>query len=640
MLRPQPARWFEILAARDDATLALEALAATHAVELETRTGCSAPAPLEPALQPLLAEYGELAARYRAYWPQTRHRCSAFPEAPVATMQRSLACIRAWAPAAEPIILRLQAVEAERYELLVWQRVLAALAGSALDFTQLGQPGPVMHKRLLVFPADAQPELPPGALVRRFDAEGDVAGLVVGSDDALRNLEQQAAATRGRAYDAPGWLEPTAAASLAYVEPRLHALEREEASLRAALESLHEQHELHRALGDASRLQWVTENVRALERSELFCRITGWTSDMSGHRLAKAIDGSGARALLHFPPTPQGARAPLLLENPWWARPFEIFARALGMPSRDEADPSALLALAVPLMFGYMFGDVGQGLVIAAVGFLLRERFEVARLLVAGGLAAAIFGVLFGSVFSLHALQPLWVAPLDAPLAVLIAPLAGGAVLLLLGLLLDAVEAHWRGELLRWLTTDAGFLVAYVAILAIPFAPGAWAVALAGAVLFCAGHAVHAQRAAAGLTAIAELAERLVQLLINTLSFARVGAFALAHAGLSSAIVALMAASDSIALKGAVLVIGNVVILVLETMVVSIQTTRLVLFEFFTRFLKAEGRVFRPLPPPPSTAARVSGASDTASTSAAPDRARPAGLALGPGTPSLPRRSE
>jgi V/A-type H+-transporting ATPase subunit I len=52
----------------------------------------------------------------------------------------------------------------------------------------------------------------------------------------------------------------------------------------------------------------------------------------------------------------------------------------------------------------------------------------------------------------------------------------------------------------------------------------------------------------------------------------------------------------------AVLVLGNVLILTLETMVVSIQTTRLVLFEFFTRFLTADGRIFRPLPPPPSTA--------------------------------------
>ena len=76
------------------------------------------------------------------------------------------------------------------------------------------------------------------------------------------------------------------------------------------------------------------------------------------------------------------------------------------MPSRNEADPSVLLAIAVPLMFGYMFGDVGQGLVIAAAGFVLRKRWPIARLFIAGGLAAAVFGLLFGSVFSLHLVLP------------------------------------------------------------------------------------------------------------------------------------------------------------------------------------------------------------------------------------------
>ena len=126
-------------------------------------------------------------------------------------------------------------------------------------------------------------------------------------------------------------------------------------------------------------------------------------------------------------------------------------------------------------------------------------------------------------------------------------------------------------------------------------------VAGAGALVFCIGHAWHARRLAAAAKAAAELVERLLQILINTLSFARVGAFALAHAGLSSAIVALMNAGDSLVAKALVLVIGNVIVLVLETMIVSIQTTRLVLFEFFTRFLTAEGRIFHPLPAPPST---------------------------------------
>src|SRR5690606_27431819 len=134
-------------------------------------------------------------------------------------------------------------------------------------------------------------------------------------------------------------------------------------------------------------------------------------------------------------------------------------------PAGDEADASVLLALAVPLMFGYMFGDVGQGLVIAAVGFVLRRRFPIARLFVAGGLAAAVFGLLFGSVFSLHAWPALWISPLDDPLTVLLVPLVGGAVLLTIGLLLSALEAQWRGAAVAWLGADAGLLLCYLGVL-------------------------------------------------------------------------------------------------------------------------------------------------------------------------------
>ena len=93
-----------------------------------------------------------------------------------------------------------------------------------------------------------------------------------------------------------------------------------------------------------------------------------------------------------------------------------------------------------------------------------------------------------------------------------------------------------------------------------------------------------------------------MQILINTLSFARVGAFALAHAGLSHRPWSRWPGRADNALVGViVLVLGNVLILVVEGLVVSIQTTRLVLFEFFTRFFRPEGREFRPLAAPPVT---------------------------------------
>ncbi len=600
MIRPEPARWFEILAARDDTARALESLAATGAVELEAKPTAVLPATLAD-LRPMLQRYAEFAQRYRAYWPQAAPTPWTVPEPPADTLTRCLSRIAAWAAAAEPAIRRLQADDAERAELLLWQRVLGTLASSNMDLRDLARAGPLIDARLFVFPPDVQPVLPKALPVRRFTIDDAVHALAVGTQDDLQPLALQAAALKGRTYAIPPWLRTEPGGHAAYVATRLAALDREQAELAASLDALNARHDLPAALGEASRLQWVIDNVHALDSGELFCWITGWTSELSGERLRDALDRSGARAILHFPPPPSGMKPPLVLANPWWARPFEIFSRALGMPARTEADPTTLLALVVPIMFGYMFGDFGQGLVITALGFALRKRWPLARLFVTGGIAAAFFGLLFGSVFSLgDVLHPLWLEPLADPLAVLLVPLYGGAVLLTIGLLLTALEAYWRRELTGWFCSEIWLMVVYVAILAGVVRADAFWIAAAAAVLFCAGRAFSARRIPAAFGAIAELIERTLQIVINTLSFARVGAFALAHAGLSSAIVALMNASEGAVAKVLVLVLGNVIVLVLEGLVVSIQTTRLVLFEFFARFLVAQGRIFRPLPAPPS----------------------------------------
>ena len=601
MIRPRPARWFELLVARDDTTRALEALAATGAVELEARTAALPPSLTE--LRPLMQQYNELAQRYRAYWPNQGLRASSFPEPPLAALARCIEALRAWAVEAEPLIRRCQQGQTERAELERWRHVLTSLREGLLDADTV--PGAPLQSRLFAFAADNPPDLSGPALVHTIAGEAESYALAVGTAAQLQALSQQVLAAKGQAHELPQWLAADRASNLAELERRLASSLAQESADQAALAALVERHKLHQALGDAERLHWVLDNVHALESGDLMCWITGWTSTPVGQVLEQAVERSGVRALLRFAPPPTGATAPLLLQNPWWARPFEVFIRALGMPSGAEADASVLLAIAVPLMFGYMFGDVGQGLVIAAAGLLLRRRWPMARLFVAGGLSAAVFGLLFGSVFSLHLWPAWWLAPLDDPLAVLLVPLVGGAALLTIGLALSAVQAYWRGALGRWLATDAGLVVCYLGLLAAVLQPRALLAAAAGALWFCLGHAGLERRAGAAAVALAELIERGLQLLINTLSFARVGAFALAHAGLSSAIVALMHATDNAASAAAVLVIGNVVVLVLEGLVVSIQTTRLVLFEFFTRFLQGQGRVFRALALPPKTTQEI-----------------------------------
>jgi V/A-type H+-transporting ATPase subunit I len=147
----------------------------------------------------------------------------------------------------------------------------------------------------------------------------------------------------------------------------------------------------------------------------------------------------------------------MVLSNPSWVRGFEAFARLLGTPARDESDPSLILAVTVPLIFGFMFGDVGQGLIVLLAGVVLGARNPLLKVLVPGGLMAMAFGLLFGSVFSREDVIPaLWLRPMEHSVTVLLAGLGGGVVVLLIGLLLDGIQAHWRGEAQHWWGSASG----------------------------------------------------------------------------------------------------------------------------------------------------------------------------------------
>jgi V/A-type H+/Na+-transporting ATPase subunit I len=599
MLRPQPTRWFEIIAARSDAFLALEALAAAGCVEVEWHATDRLPgASGYPA--ELLKQCEELERNYSAYWPQPASRLAPERRAPADALAAAVAKVQEWATAADAVIKRLQDIESRVAGLSLTQKALEELADSQLDFAALAQAKHGVVAALLALPLDADVNLPVNALTRVATLPNERLVLAVGAPAVVESAAQAVLEAGGRRAHFPDWLQPTATANLALVAGKLEEERGKLLPVRAQLDALAERHALADALGTVARAAWCFEHGGAIDAGDVFARVTGWTVDPQ--RVIDAIEHCGARAVIAFPAPPRGVRPPLVLRNPWWAQPFEVFTRLVGMPGPGGADPSTLLALAVPLMFGYMFGDVGQGLVLALAGWLLRHRLPVLRLLVPAGLAAAAFGFVFGSVFSLETvIHPLWVAPLEQPLPVLVAPIVGGAVLLALGLLLGALEAWWDGLAARWWLEDAPVLLTYVGLAVGIVDPSGWLLAAAGAIWAMVGAAVEGRSPKALLTGLGEWLERTLQLAINTLSFARIGAFALAHAGLSSAVVALADAAANPVAYVLILVLGNVLILLIEGLVVSIQTTRLVLFEFFTRFFHAEGREFRVLAAPPVT---------------------------------------
>ncbi|HTN48010.1 MAG TPA: hypothetical protein VMK32_01115 [Burkholderiaceae bacterium] len=595
MIRPEPCTWFEILVAQDDAFIALEALAAAGCVEVEWHPSESPAA----APQDLLREYGTLARKYRPYWPSSSVHHGPERRSPQQALGEGLATIRAWAQASDALISRLQAASAQVAELDLAADALRQMADSRVDFSALAQAEMGIGAALYALPLGAEVDLPLDAITRSAVVGNERLLLAIGAPETLEALSRAVAEVKGRQARFPDWLQPSTEANLALVAEKRVEAQAVVDQLRNELDLLSAQHGLPAALADIARATWCFEHGGAIEQGDVFARITGWTADREG--VVRALESSEARALATFPRPPRGVHAPLVLRNPWWAQPFEIFTRLVGMPSATGTDPSMLLALTVPLMFGYMFGDVGQGLVLALAGWLLRNRLPVLRLLVPGGIAAAAFGWVFGSVFCREDLiAPLWLHPIEHPLPVLLVPIVGGAILLILGLALGALGAWWERRFEDWLRDDAPLLATFSgALLAFVTPVGPW-VAGAGVLWAMAAAAMRRPTVRAALGALGELLEHTIQVLINTLSFARVGAFALAHAGLSSAVVGLADAAGQPLLYALVLLLGNALILVVEGLVVSIQTTRLVLFEFFTRFFRAEGREFRPLAAPPA----------------------------------------
>lgn len=591
MIRPTPATWFEIVTAKDDATRLFEGLASAGCAEFETAGAAMAGAARAESLR---QRFEELERRHHDDWPSVAVPTvpHAFPDA---VLEAALTRLEVWSEAAEPLLQERDELRSELQGLRRWQELLAASGIGPGERAVLVNPGRLAAAVYCGAPADAV--APPEAIMLRTIVMTDESCLLaLGTPEALADYGERVAAVGGHR------IEPVAELAAADPEAALasHAagcLARQ-AAIDAALAELAARHGIAEAVADARQGWWCLTNVASVRTRQALCTVTGWTGDAQA--LARTVDASGAPALVRFGAPPPGLKPPMLLHNPWWVSPYEVFSRLVGMPDRNAADPSMVVAIAFPLLFGYMFGDVGQGLLLVCGGLIFGQRWPLARLFIPGGIAAMVFGLLFGSVFSVHGwFTPWWVDPLHDPLRVLLLPMLGGALLLLIGLGLAAAEARWRGELGEWLRRD-GAAAAGLLALAAGAMLSAVGYLVATAILVAAAIMEFRATGRPGAVAagLAEIAEKTVQLAINTLSFVRVGAFAIAHAGLSAALGMLAADAGSAAVL--VFVLGNVFIIALEVLVVSIQTTRLLLFEFFIRFFSGAGRAFRPAPPPPS----------------------------------------
>lgn len=598
-LRPHSTCWFEILVPVAYSTQVIAQLAQTNAVEIEMRSHQGDLMHVQD-LSDDMAQYHELVSQYGRYWSRGSVHYAPFTITPEKILELALERIAIWSQEADPVISDIQSLEEEHAHLYFCQRVFAQLQENHTDLPLLIEAGPVLTSRIFIWPVTEVVSDNDAMLILETEIDGQLAQFVVLAMASLEYLQHLLSDKNGRIIGLPAGLSGSFHDASMQLTERLRQVDKKILHCYAHLDALYECNNLADALGNIANLEWCIRHVGSLEpASRLFVWVTGWTSNtkeqMQQNFLAEDIP-----ALLHFPSPPDGVSVPQVLHNPWWSKPFEIFAGALGIPSSTEVDPSFSLVLIVPLLFGYMFADVGQGLLLMMAGFYLKKRWQLAPLLIVCGFSAILFGFLFGSVFSREDLLPaLWFHPLDEPLTILFIPLLFAVFLLALGQLLKGLEALWRGQSSIWWRVDAGFLIFYLG-----FALSLWTeqidlLMLIGVVWYLLGKFSLQPNFTGMFKAAGSLFEDAMSLLVNTVSFARVGAFCLAHAGLSSALATLADATNSQFTGLLIMILANLLVLLLEGLVVSIQTTRLILFEFFNRFLQGQGRIFRPLPLPP-----------------------------------------
>lgn len=321
--------------------------------------------------------------------------------------------------------------------------------------------------------------------------------------------------------------------------------------------------------------------------------------------------------------------APIKLKNPKILRPFEMLIKMYGLPDYREFDPTWFVAISYTIIFGMMFGDVGQGLCLAVGGFLLYKfkKMDLAAIIGVAGIFSTIFGFLFGSIFGYEdIIEPLWLRPAenmaDLPFVgkmntVFAYAIALGMLLILVMMVFNIVNAVRAGEFKEVIFDYNGVsgLVFYGAVAACVILfmtghtlPGTVVLVIMFvvplvliilkeplmAIVFKHAEAMPKEWGVFAVQVFFEMFEILLSYFSNTLSFVRIGGFAVSHASMMAVVLMLAGAENGGMGNLLVIIIGNILVCGLEGLIVGIQVMRLEYYEMFSRFYRGGGREFKP----------------------------------------------
>lgn len=325
---------------------------------------------------------------------------------------------------------------------------------------------------------------------------------------------------------------------------------------------------------------------------------------------------------------------PVKLKNNRFSRPFESFVEMYGLPSYNEIDPTVIVSVLYTLLFGIMFGDFGQGIVLSVVGAVMwrLKKMMLGRILIRCGFAASVFGLIYGAVFGLeHVLDPMYKVlfnldekPVDVlepktVMTIIILAVILGAGIIILSMILNIYSSLRRRNyenalfgqngvagLIFYgsLVAAGGTMALGVNVVSLPYVLG---LMILPAVLIFFKEPLGKLLSRApdwkpkkwGEYMVQngfELFEIMLSYVTNTMSFLRVGAYVLVHAGMMMVVFTIAQIMPGGVVGYTLMaVFGNVFVIALEGLLVGIQVLRLNFYELFSRFFEGQGRPFVPI---------------------------------------------
>ena len=319
---------------------------------------------------------------------------------------------------------------------------------------------------------------------------------------------------------------------------------------------------------------------------------------------------------------------PTKLENPKIFKPFEMFVQMYGLPAHNEMDPTVFVGLTYSFIFGVMFGDVGQGLLLLIGGALIYhfKKAPLAGIIATAGVFSTIFGFMFGSIFGFEDVIPaLWMRPIDHMTTlpflgklntVFIVAVAFGMFLIMVAMVLHIINALKSKDIeSAWFDPNgvAGLVFYIAAVVTIvlfltgnPLPGGIIMGLMFGVPLLLIlfrepitraiqkrADKMETRKAMFLVQGFFEMFETLLSYFSNTISFIRIGAFAVSHAAIMEVVLQL-AGAESGNPNWLGVIFGNLFVCGFEGLIVGIQVLRLEYYEMFSRFYKGSGHAFAP----------------------------------------------